>query len=323
MVGAATVALDIQSIQGFVAQGDLTSSQLRRQKRAVPESWCGECLGWWQSAGPDRRIHVGDRADQKRRDEPAEFGRTLMAVNNRHERLIEALLTLSTSEQELTDRTVLDLADIAAYVVDELRTDAAKAGVKVRLEPSPAPVTGDPVLLERLVSNLATNGLRHNNSGGWVILKTSIMGDTSMLEVHNSGPTVLPHEAESLCEPFHRLGADAEPASRPGERGFGLGLSIVRAITRAHGGNVTIQPRPEGGDRTNRAPLRPLGPSDRWVTATTGGQGGEHELRLHTGEAAADALPWTPAKVEGGSRRMRVSRRGWSARGPVWRTIGP
>jgi signal transduction histidine kinase len=169
----------------------------------------------------------------------ATLGRTLLAVNARHERLIEALLTLATSEQEVTDRTRLDLADVAAYVVDEVRPLAAEAGVRVRLEPGGAPVAGDPVLLERLATNLVANGVRYNHPEGRVTVSTSTRGGMSTLEVVNTGPVVPSHEAETLCEPFRRLSAD--------DGGFGLGLSIVRAIARAHGGDVSLQPREAGG----------------------------------------------------------------------------
>ncbi|HYN96901.1 MAG TPA: HAMP domain-containing sensor histidine kinase [Pilimelia sp.] len=175
------------------------------------------------------------------------LGNTLLAVNSRHERLIEAMLTLATSEQELTERTPVDLADIAAHVLDEARPHARDARVQVRFEPGPAPAAGDPVLLERLVSNLVSNAIRHNHASGWLVVTTAANDGAATIEVANSGPLVPVHEAEVLFEPFRRLDVGDRRVARSGDAGFGLGLSIVRAITDAHEGEASLHARGEGG----------------------------------------------------------------------------
>ena len=63
------------------------------------------------------------------------------------------------------------------------------------------------------------------------------------LVVTNSGPVVPSYEVESLFEPFRRL----QEERTTGSRGIGLGLSIVRSIVRAHHGEITAEPRAEGG----------------------------------------------------------------------------
>ncbi|MDQ7907547.1 ATP-binding protein [Phytohabitans sp. ZYX-F-186] len=108
----------------------------------------------------------------------------------------------------------------------------------------PAPAVGDPVLLEWLVANLVGNAIRHNHSGGWLTVATSTQdGAAALLEVTNSGPVVRSHEADSLFDPFRRL----DNANHANDNGFGLGLSIVRAITDAHHGTVSLHPRAERG----------------------------------------------------------------------------
>lgn len=168
------------------------------------------------------------------------LGESLLAVNARHERLIDGLLTLADSENEVTELTPVDLADIAANVLEQLAGPARDADVEVRAATlQPSPVVGDPVLLERLTQNLVENAIRHNHSGGWLAVTTSL----GRLTVSNTGPVVRAYEVEVLFQPFRRL--DRERVA--GERGFGLGLSIARAISRAHSGDITAVPRPEGG----------------------------------------------------------------------------
>jgi signal transduction histidine kinase len=179
------------------------------------------------------------------------LGGTLLAVNQRHERLIDGLLTLASSEQGLTDRAPIDLADIARHITTESRGAAHSAGVDIRTHLQPAPVTGDPVLLERLTQNLLDNAIRYNlPEHGEITVTTDIIDDHAHLTVDNTGPPVPPYEVPSLFEPFRRLPtterlADSTDAST--SRGAGLGLSIVRSVARAHGGDVHAAPRREGG----------------------------------------------------------------------------
>ncbi|MGS2612938.1 sensor histidine kinase [Micromonospora sp. LZ34] len=170
------------------------------------------------------------------------LGESLLAVNERHERLIDGLLTLADSENELAARSRVDLAEVAAHVVDQ----AARAadGPAVTRELAAAPVTGDPVLLERLTTNLVENALRHNlPSGGSVGISTGLVAGRATLTVRNTGPVVPGYDVETIFEPFRRLSGERVG----GGRGFGLGLSIVRAVARAHGGTVTARPRDGGG----------------------------------------------------------------------------
>jgi signal transduction histidine kinase len=177
-----------------------------------------------------------------------QLGASLLAVNQRHERIIDGLLTLASSEERLTTRRPVDLADIARHTANERQTGAGQAGVEIRTELAPAPVAGDPVLLERLVQNLVDNAVRYNIADhGWVAVTTCLEHGDAVLTVENTGPTVPPYDIPSLFEPFRRL-ADTERRATPGrDHGSGLGLSIVRSVTRAHGGAVSATPRPDGG----------------------------------------------------------------------------
>lgn len=167
---------------------------------------------------------------------PAELvhlGETLLAVNARHERLIDGLLTLVASEQALTVHEAVDVAEIARHVT------SGRVG-RVQLEP--AVTVGDPVLLERVVQNLVDNALAYNVDGGDVWVSTRTTGARAELVVENTGPAVPAYEVPRLFEPFRRLRSRTGSAT-----GTGLGLSIVRSVAVAHGGRVDARPRDGGG----------------------------------------------------------------------------
>ncbi len=185
-----------------------------------------------------------------------QLGESLLEINSRHERLINGLLLLADSENEVTERLPVDLADVVGHVVAQTAREAEAAGVTVRARPGAAPTTGDALLLERLVHNLVENGIRHNvGSDGWVDVESRTRADgVAEVIVSNSGPVVPPYEIPVLFEPFRRLGADRLISAK----GAGLGLSIVRSVARAHHGVVTARPR-EGGGLTIAVAL-PAGP---------------------------------------------------------------
>ncbi len=190
--------------------------------------------------------------DSRANEALRQLGSTLLAVNQRHERLIDGLLTLASSEQGVADPTPADLADIARHVSTESQAMARAAGIEIHADLRPAPVTGDPVLLERLAQNLVDNAIRYNvPAHGEITMITGTAGDRAHLTVENTGPPVPPYEVPALFEPFRRLRAterlaDSAAASSPG-RGAGLGLSIVRSVAHTHGGDVHATPRQDGG----------------------------------------------------------------------------
>jgi signal transduction histidine kinase len=171
-----------------------------------------------------------------------QLGQTLLEVNARHERLLDGLLVLARSEREVTEQSYVDLADIVEHVAAQTPAGA----VTLRRDPSEAPTTGNAPLLERLVQNLVDNGIRYNvPAGGWVEVACGPgPAGTVSVRVSNTGPVIPRYDIPALFEPFHRHDADRVPTAVPGA---GLGLSIVQAIARAHGGDVQAVPRTGGG----------------------------------------------------------------------------
>jgi signal transduction histidine kinase len=177
-----------------------------------------------------------------------QLGTTLLGVNQRHERLIDGLLTLASSDQGVTETVPVDLADIARHVTGEVGQAARDAGVEIRTDLEPAPVAGDPVLLERLVQNLLDNAIRYNvPEHGAVTVTTATVNGDAHLTVDNTGPPIPSYEVPSLFEPFRRLAATERLADSSASRGAGLGMSIVRSVAQAHGGDVDAIARATGG----------------------------------------------------------------------------
>lgn len=178
-----------------------------------------------------------------------QLGTTLLAVNQRHEKLTDGLLTLASGEQRAAEFHPVALAEVVEHVVTELRPVADKAGVAIETALAPSVVAGAAFLLERLIQNLIENGIQYNQAEhGWVRLTTATAGDRVELVVENTGPIVPAHEVPGLFEPFRRLAATERLAGTSGSmRGAGLGLSIVRSVARTHGGDVLATPRDGGG----------------------------------------------------------------------------
>jgi signal transduction histidine kinase len=171
-----------------------------------------------------------------------QLGENLLAVNARHERLIDSLLTLARAEDAMSERVIVDLADLGAAATARIAAFAGTRGVAVHSELASAPTIGDAILLEQMINNLVDNAIRYNAPDGWVRVSTAPRGSAVEVVVSNAGAHISPHEVPVLFEPFRRL------TDRVGSAGGnGLGLSIVRAVVRAHGGAVSAHPRPEGG----------------------------------------------------------------------------
>ena len=161
----------------------------------------------------------------------------------RSEQLIDSLLVLARSERRIEEWTGVDLARAAADAIAALGPEAQAAGVRLERRLEAAVACGDPPLVERVVSNLVENAVRHNTEGGWVEVGTRCDAGRAVLTVANTGPEIRPEEVSRLFEPFRRLEGDRTRSAR----GAGLGLSIVRAVVDAHGGEVRAVPRSGGG----------------------------------------------------------------------------
>jgi len=156
--------------------------------------------------------------------------------------MVEALLTLTVSEQGDKHAEQLDLAALAEDALDQAGDGIQQAELHVDAALARAPMRGDAHLVERMVWNLVDNAVRHNVAGGWIRVSTGYHDDVAFLRIANSGEVVPDSAVGALAEPFYRL------AGRTGEGGgFGLGLSIAKSVSSAHGGTMTVTNPANGG----------------------------------------------------------------------------
>jgi two-component system, OmpR family, sensor kinase len=170
---------------------------------------------------------------------PEELKTKLSGDLDEMEAMVASTLAFVQDATRPVERTKLEISSLVETVMDEAAETGRDAAV-VRAER--AVVDGDPVALKRLVTNLVDNALKFGSSARGRVFSEAGM---AIVEVDDDGPGVPPGEIERAFEPFHRL-----EGSRSRETGgAGLGLAVVRAIARGHGGEVTLQNRPEGGLR--------------------------------------------------------------------------
>ena len=162
---------------------------------------------------------------------------------DRTEGLIDGLLVLARAEGPLQREEEVDLGDAVRRALDARAAEIAELELRVTLELGEASTHGDPMLLERLAGNLVENAVEHNEPGGWVSIVSEQDERGVTLRASNSSSEVPEAELPRLFERFARL----ERSRTRGRGGYGLGLSIVRAIVRAHRGTATARSLPEGG----------------------------------------------------------------------------
>jgi two-component system OmpR family sensor kinase len=189
-------------------------------------------------------------------EEVAETRELLLDEVDRMSRLVGELILLAQSDRPdfVTPRAV----DLTGLTVDTL---AKARGLGDRAwtldETASATVAVDEQRLTQALLQLCDNAVKHTQPGDVVALGSSYDGVTVRLWVRDTGPGVAPADREQIFERFGRS-AVAEH-----DEGFGLGLSIVRAIARAHGGRVTLEDEePHGARFVITLPIPGIEPDD-------------------------------------------------------------
>ncbi len=155
------------------------------------------------------------------------------------ETMIAATLDFLRGESRQETGVPLDIDAL----LSTLRDDMQALGGKVELNgTADRPLLARPQALKRCLANLIDNAVRY---GGGARITVSDSVEILTLRIDDDGPGIPADELESLFEPFRRGEASRNRATG----GTGLGLAIARNLARAHGGDVTLANRPEGGLR--------------------------------------------------------------------------
>jgi signal transduction histidine kinase len=163
-------------------------------------------------------------------------------------RVIESLLYLSQNEfdPQLPDAEPLDLDRWSRdQVADLLESGRFDRFVRIETADRPLPVKADPILLNQLLDNLLDNARKHAGPASPIVVKTMREDRSAVLVVEDSGPGIVPEDAERIFEPFYR----SAQARRRGIPGAGLGLAIVQRIATALGGTAEVRHGAAGGCR--------------------------------------------------------------------------
>jgi signal transduction histidine kinase len=156
--------------------------------------------------------------------------------------LAEDLLVLARAERDALPLSarVLGARELLVRAAERFNGHASQAGRPLVIEVvADLRLYGDPARLEQAVSNLLDNALRYGT--GTITVSAAALDGWVELHVMDSGPGFPPDFLPYAFERFSR----ADPARSRG--GVGLGLAIVQAIARAHGGRASAGNRQGGG----------------------------------------------------------------------------
>lgn len=166
----------------------------------------------------------------------AETRQTLMQVVDRMDRLVEDLLTLARAERpQFLSRRPTDVAELTDEVAELARALGDRQWKLDHL--AEAIVDLDPNRISQAMLQLASNAVRYSDPGSPVTIGSRVVGDEVHLYVRDQGIGIAEDQLDIITTRFGRAGN----APQNSDKGFGLGLAIVDAIVRAHGGHLMVR----------------------------------------------------------------------------------
>jgi signal transduction histidine kinase len=198
-------------------------------------------------------------------------GRDVLADTLRLSRLAEDLLVLARLDEHQPRAGAGRPVDLAALITEEAERSAGGRVPVTAQAGGPCLVTGEVEGLRRLLRNLIDNALRYAKSGVEVTARREA-GD-AVLTVSDDGPGIPPPDRERAFDRFVRLD-DARSRDETETGGAGLGLAIVRAIARTHGGSAYLEGASPGLRAVVRLPAAPDQPPAPEPPAASGQPGG-------------------------------------------------
>ncbi len=178
------------------------------------------------------------------RMDPEALG-AIQSEAERMSRLVEDLLMLARNEeQSAMAQEPVDLSSLLREVGRQARVLGAEHhAIELDAPEGPTWVRGDRDRLKQLVLNLVGNALSHTPEGTTIRLSLDRQADRARLRVADDGPGIPAEDLPFLFDRFYRV----DKARHRASGGAGLGLAIVQAVARAHGGKVEVDSRPGAG----------------------------------------------------------------------------
>jgi NtrC-family two-component system sensor histidine kinase KinB len=174
-------------------------------------------------------------------------------LNERQRELVTAILEECARMKQLTDnllnlargemasislkREQIDFAHLAAEAMSRFTLQAEEKHVRLenRIDELPA-ISGDPLKLSWVISNLIGNALRYTPDGGRIVVAAHRLDGGARLEVSDSGPGIPPEVRAHIFERFAQYGGNGQSRGAAG-----LGLAIAKEIVEAHGGRIFVE----------------------------------------------------------------------------------
>ena len=177
-----------------------------------------------------------DSDPQATLDDFQEFVRRARHNLTRLERLIEDLLLLARGENQI-GRQIIFLGVLLEEVLDELRPIANEHNISLTQSGDiELIVSGNPVMLHKVVANLVENGIHYNQPSGFVEISTHREKNQAVIEVRDNGLGISMQQQAKLFQRFNR---GSESIGHNSE-GIGLGLAITAHIVHLHEGKISV-----------------------------------------------------------------------------------
>lgn len=161
---------------------------------------------------------------------------------------IEDLLRFNTAafEARQLHRQTVDLLQLIEEQVDAQRLQWRARELSVTVQGEPLRVELDAEKIGTTLANLLSNAIRHSPLQGRIRLELSPLPGLVRIEIHDQGTGVAPADRDRIFEPFYRGERQPPEGLHGGQRGSGIGLSIVHEYIAAHGGRITLLPDEPG-----------------------------------------------------------------------------
>ena len=177
-----------------------------------------------------------------------ELAASMLEEVGRLRRIVEGLFALSRLDagEALEKSDSFDLAELARTTVEQMSLLAEDKRIALSSQSSgPVTIEGDRARLKQVIVNLLDNAIKYTTEGGAVAVRVSAADGKAVLEVVDNGIGIPAHALPNMFERFFRV----DKARSRDLGGAGLGLSIVKSISTAHGGQVSVRSEPGRGSR--------------------------------------------------------------------------